>query len=102
MKHLSILITALAMSAVANCCCAESFRLDGSFQGNFLECLGISVTDDGRILVKDKDAMRVRVYTLDGAVTDIWSTVQSPNWIRPLNIAVDESGLVYVVGEPSS
>lgn len=66
----------------------------GNGPGRFNLPHGVWVADS-RVFVADRENDRVQIFSLDGALLEIWDHVQ-----RPTDIYVDARGLVYVASLP--
>ncbi|MGW4336012.1 hypothetical protein ACWEK5_24870 [Rhodococcus koreensis] len=67
----------------------------GSEPGQFVIPHSVTVDNDGRILVCDRENDRIQVFTADGELLDVWNHVQ-----RPTDVAVDLHGFIYVTELP--
>jgi len=80
----------------------QSWGEPGTGPGEFNLPHDIWVTDDGRVLVADRENDRIQIFSRDGKYIDQWTNVQCP-----MGLCVDKQGLVYVaelwrqVGEPT-
>lgn len=114
----------------ADCCNGNVFLLDGGLgkvyilnneysllntldfavykdeQLSFVGAKGICVDDKGCIYIADTNNQRVIVCDIDGNVTQLLNLPDSPNIptgfiYKPVKVAVDNNGYVYVVSEGS-
>jgi len=69
----------------------QSWGEPGTGPGQFYLPHGIAVTNEGRVLVADRENDRIQIFGLDGAYQGTWTDVQ-----RPTNVEVTADGLVYV------
>lgn len=80
----------------------QSWGEPGTGPGQFNLPHGICLTDDGRVLVADRENDRIQFFSSDGEYLDQWTHVQ-----RPTDICIDQDGLIHVsslwwrVGEKS-
>jgi len=63
----------------------------GTGPGQFVLPHGICLTDDGRIIVADRENDRIQFFSLKGEFLDQWTHLQ-----RPTDVCVDRNGLIYV------
>ena len=73
----------------------QSWGSSGVGDGCFVIPHSVSVDDNGRVLVCDRENDRVQIFTLNGELIDVWNTVQ-----RPTDIAFDRLGGAYVAELP--
>jgi hypothetical protein len=69
----------------------QSWGEPGTGSGQFNLPHGICITDDGRVLVGDRENDRIQFFSADGEYLDQWTHVQ-----RPVDICIDNDGLVYI------
>ncbi len=69
----------------------HSWGRGGSGPGEFRIVHALAITDDGRVLVADRENDRIQVFSLDGTFIEAWLDVQ-----RPTAIVIDAAGLIYV------
>jgi len=69
----------------------KSFGGPGNGPGQFNLPHGIAITDDGRVLVADRENDRVQLFDLEGNYQSTWSDV-----LRPTNLDIDKQGRIYV------
>lgn len=67
----------------------------GGKPGQFRVPHCLAITPDLRLLVADRENSRVQIFTLSGALLDIWIHLQ-----RPESIALDSKGFIYVGEAP--
>ncbi|WP_301648591.1 hypothetical protein [Streptomyces arenae] len=63
----------------------------GAAPGRFVIPHSVTVDNEGRVLVCDRENDRIQVFSREGEVLDVWTDVQ-----RPTDVAVDARGYVYV------
>ena len=69
----------------------KSWGRPGTAPGEFHVPHAISLDNQGRLLVSDRENDRIQVFTQDGEFIEQWTDVQ-----RPAAAVVDREGLVYV------
>jgi DNA-binding beta-propeller fold protein YncE len=69
----------------------RSWGEPGTGPGQFHLPHCICITDEGRVLVADRENDRIQVFSLEGEFIDQWTHVQ-----RPAGIFVDRNGSIYV------
>lgn len=69
----------------------RSWGEPGTGPGQFNLPHGIWCTDDGRVLVADRENDRIQIFDVEGKYLSEWTHVQ-----RPTDIFVDSDGLIYV------
>ena len=80
----------------------QSWGEPGTGIGEFNLPHDVWVTDDGRVLVADRENDRIQIFSRDGEYIDQWTDVQCP-----MSLCGDRQGLVYVaelwrqVGQPT-
>ena len=69
----------------------QSWGEPGSGPGQFRLPHGIWVTDDGRVLVADRENDRLQVFDRGGQFAEEWTHLQ-----RPSDVCMDRAGLIFV------
>ncbi len=69
----------------------KSWGEPGTGPGQFILPHGISITNDGRVLVADRENDRIQIFSLNGEYLEQWDHVQ-----RPTDIYIDREGDIYV------
>ena len=69
----------------------KSWGEPGTGTGQFNLPHGISITNDGRVLVADRENDRIQIFSLNGEYLEPWDHVQ-----RPTDIYIDREGDIYV------
>eukprot|EP00058_Branchiostoma_floridae_P002395 XP_002587883.1 hypothetical protein BRAFLDRAFT_87270 [Branchiostoma floridae] len=76
-----------------------TFGGEGSGEGQFKLPLGVTVSDEGEILVADFGNQRIQVFTLQGTFVHQFPTVMSGGEkMKPHDVAMDGEGNLWVVG----
>jgi DNA-binding beta-propeller fold protein YncE len=63
---------------------------------------GIGIDANGRIYITDYDRARVEVYEPDGTFITAWEGGESGRFSRPVAVAFDSQGNVYVSNQGSN
>lgn len=69
----------------------KSWGGSGSDAGCFVIPHGLTLDNDGNVLVCDRENDRIQVFSQDGELLHVWNHVR-----RPTDVAVDPLGYVYV------
>jgi DNA-binding beta-propeller fold protein YncE len=69
----------------------HSWGSPGGGEGSFVIPHSITLDQDGRVLICDRENDRIQVFSRDGDLLQVWTHVQ-----RPTDVAVDRRGYVYV------
>lgn len=62
---------------------------------------GLALDRNGRLYVTDYDRNRVEVYTTDGEFVAAWNGGEDGRFARPVALAFDSNGHVYVSNQAS-
>jgi DNA-binding beta-propeller fold protein YncE len=62
---------------------------------------GVGVDQDGRLYITDYDRARVEIYNADGTFITAWEGGENGRFNRPVAVAFDSQGNVYVSNQGS-